>query len=201
MILYLLKGIIIGIICGTPVGAAGAMTIQRTMKFGIKQGLLTGLGSSVADCIFAAVGGFGAAFVSGFFKEYGFIISIIGGIFIIFIGFNILNKKESTYKNGDGLRHFFSSFTVGITNPVAIVAFLIAFSYMDVPKDAGLINRIIVIFGVFIGTFIWWLIIIYISYIIKKKARENVISKFNRILSFILIALGIIMIIKTVIKY
>lgn len=200
MTLYLLKGIITGIICGVPVGAAGAMTIQRTMKFGVWQGLLTGLGSSVADCIFAAVGVFGATFVSDFLNKYSFIISIIGGAFIIFIGFNILNKKEATYKNGDGLRHFFSSFTVGITNPVAIAAFLIAFSYMNIPKDIGIINGVVAVSGVFIGTFIWWLIIIYISYIIKKKACENIISKFNKILGFILIALGAVMIIKAVFK-
>ncbi|MDE7363875.1 MAG: LysE family transporter [Ruminococcus sp.] len=201
MALYLLKGIIIGIICGVPVGAAGAMTIQRTMKSGVRQGLLTGLGSSVADSIFAGVGVFGATFVSDFFKKYSFIISIIGGAFIIFIGFNILNKKESTYKNGEGMRHFISSFTVGITNPVAIVAFLMAFSYMNIPKDVSIINGAAAVSGVFIGTFLWWLIIIYIAYNIKKKACEDIIIRFNKILSFVLIALGAIMIIKAVVRF
>lgn len=200
MTLCLLKGIIIGIICGTPVGAVGAMTIQRTMKSGIKQGLITGLGSSVADCIFAAVGVFGATFVSDFFKKHGFIISIAGGIVIIIIGLSMLNKKESSYKNGDSLINFFSSFTVGIMNPVAVVAFLAAFSYINIPEDNGIINGLIAVSGVFIGTFLWWLIITYISYKIKKKACEDIINRFNRILSSVLIAVGVFMIVKASVR-
>ncbi len=35
---------------GLPVGAVGTMTVQHTLSSGIKAGLFTGLGSSVADC-------------------------------------------------------------------------------------------------------------------------------------------------------
>ncbi len=49
------KGILIGLIFGVPVGAVGAMTVQRTWEHGIKAGLLTGMGSSIADCIYAAI--------------------------------------------------------------------------------------------------------------------------------------------------
>ena len=40
-----LKGILIGLLFGVPVGAVGAMTVQRTWEHGIKAGLLTGMGS------------------------------------------------------------------------------------------------------------------------------------------------------------
>lgn len=53
---YLLRGILIGLLFGLPVGAVGAMTVWRTWNSGIKAGLFTGLGSSVADCFYAAVG-------------------------------------------------------------------------------------------------------------------------------------------------
>ena len=39
-----LKGILIGLLFGVPVGAVGAMTVQRTWEHGIKAGLLTGTG-------------------------------------------------------------------------------------------------------------------------------------------------------------
>lgn len=47
------KGILIGLIFGVPVGA---MTVQRTWEHGIRAGLFTGMGSSVADCIYAGTG-------------------------------------------------------------------------------------------------------------------------------------------------
>ena len=46
---YLIKGTLIGIIFGIPAGAIGALTIQRTLEHGYFSGLMTGLGSSVAD--------------------------------------------------------------------------------------------------------------------------------------------------------
>ena len=66
----LLKGILIGLLFGVPVGAVGAMTVQRTWEHGIKAGLLTGIGSSIADCIYAAIGAFGLTMVSDFLLEY-----------------------------------------------------------------------------------------------------------------------------------
>ena len=63
---YLLRGIMIGLIFGLPVGAIGALTVQRTWSLGVKAGLLTGLGSSVADCFYACVGAFGLTLISDF---------------------------------------------------------------------------------------------------------------------------------------
>ena len=53
MVTFFLRGMLIGLLFGIPAGAVGAMTVQRTWNYGIKAGLLNGLGSSVADCIYA----------------------------------------------------------------------------------------------------------------------------------------------------
>lgn len=74
-----LKGILIGLIFGVPVGAVGAMTVQRTWEHGIKAGLLTGMGSSVADCIYAAIGAFGLTIISDFLLQYQGAIHLVGG--------------------------------------------------------------------------------------------------------------------------
>lgn len=64
MVSYLIKGILIGLLFGMPVGAVGAMTVQRTIAHGTKAGLLTGSGSSAADCLYACVGAFGLTLIS-----------------------------------------------------------------------------------------------------------------------------------------
>ena len=63
---YLLRGVLIGLLFGLPVGAVGTMTVQRTWSFGVRAGLLTGLGSSVADCLYACIGAFGLTLLSDF---------------------------------------------------------------------------------------------------------------------------------------
>ena len=64
-----LQGILIGLLFGVPVGAVGAMTVQRTWEHGIKAGLLTEMGFSAADCIYAGIRAFGLAIVSDFLLE------------------------------------------------------------------------------------------------------------------------------------
>lgn len=48
--MFLLKGIFIGLVFGAPAGAVGALCVQRSLLYGAKSGLITGLGSSAADC-------------------------------------------------------------------------------------------------------------------------------------------------------
>jgi threonine/homoserine/homoserine lactone efflux protein len=83
---YLIKGILIGLLFGMPVGAVGAMTVQRTLSHGIKAGLMTGLGSSVADCVYASIGAFGLTFVSDFLLKYQTAIHTLGGTLLLING-------------------------------------------------------------------------------------------------------------------
>ena len=83
------KGILIGLIFGVPVGAVGAMTVQRTWEHGIKAGLLTGMGSSVADCIYAAIGVFGLTIISDFLLQYQGAIHLVGGTIVLFMGIRL----------------------------------------------------------------------------------------------------------------
>ena len=53
---YLIRGLLIGLIFGVPAGAIGTLTIQRTLRGGFWAGLITGLGSSAADLLYACAG-------------------------------------------------------------------------------------------------------------------------------------------------
>lgn len=87
---YLLRGILIGILFGLPVGAIGALTVQRTWSLGAKAGLLTGLGSSVADCFYAFASAFGLTLISEFLLRFQGIITALGGILILAMGLKSL---------------------------------------------------------------------------------------------------------------
>ena len=132
------KGILIGLIFGVPVGAVGAMTVQRTWEHGIKAGLLTGMGSSVADCIYAAIGAFGLTIISDFLLRYQGAIHLVGGTMVLFMGIRLLFRKEEALEVpavSGKVRMFLSSFVVGITNPAAILTFLFAFSWFGIAGD------------------------------------------------------------------
>lgn len=195
MIGFLLRGILIGLLFGVPAGAVGAMTVQRTWSSGVKAGLLTGLGSSVADCFYASVGAFGLTLISEFLLKGQDIIHCIGGGLILAMGIGLLLKKGSgrvkEAEASDYLRMFFSSFAVGITNPAAIITFLLAFSWFGITAETGLLKGILLVGGVFLGTFIWWGILAAATEALKKKAKQIDLTKLNKVFGAILSLLGV----------
>lgn len=127
MILFLIRGILIGLVFRIPVGAVGALTVQRTLESGIKAGLFTGMGSSVADCIYASIGAFGLTVLSDFLLKIQNIIHCVGGCLILGMGIFFLIKKpvyqEMKTESSSLLAMFLSSFAIGITNSAAILTF------------------------------------------------------------------------------
>ena len=201
---YLLRGILIGLLFGLPVGAVGTMTVQRTWNNGIKAGLFTGLGSSASDCFYAAVGVFGITLISDFLLKYQVIINILGGGFILYMGIRLLIKKdEAAPQNGKtagALKMFLSSFAVGITNPAAILTFLFAFSYFGISAGAGQLQGFMLVCGVFIGTYIWWGTLTAITNIIKKKTRRFSFHYMNRIFGTVLCLFGAVVLLRLIVK-
>lgn len=191
---YLLRGVLIGLLFGLPVGAVGTMTVQRTWNSGIKSGLFTGLGASVADCFYASAGVFGLTLISDLLLKYQVIINILGGGLILFMGIRLLRNKEDTSPKkreaAGTLKLFLSSFVVGITNPAAILTFLFAFSYFEISADAGLLRGMSLVTGVFIGTYIWWGSLSTVTNIIKKKTEKFSFRYMNQIFGSLLSMFG-----------
>lgn len=198
---YLLRGIAIGLLFGLPVGAVGAMTVQRTWNNGIRAGLFTGLGSSAADCLYAAVGAFGLTLLSDFLLKYQSIIHVLGGGLILFMGICLVIKKEeavSPKEDAAGIwKMFVSFFAVGITNPAAILTFLFAFSYFGISAQSGPFQGIMLVSGVFIGTYIWWGALTAATSIIRRKAGKFGFRHMNRVFGMVLCLFGAVVLVRT----
>ena len=199
---YLIRGILIGLLFGMPVGAVGTMTVQRTFSHGFKSGLVTGLGSSVADCLYACVGAFGLTFISDFLFKHQTMINAIGGTLIIAMGIRLVvcKKETSALQNqvGGHIQMFLSSFAVGITNPAAILTFLFAFSYFGFTGEAGWAGGIQLVAGVFIGTYIWWGLLSAASDFVKRKTENRSFPYMNKVFGSILILFGVVVYMKMI---
>ena len=200
--MYLFQGMLIGLLFGVPVGAVGAMTVQRTLNHGVKAGLLTGMGSSVADYIYACVGVFGLTMVSDFLLNHQTIINVIGGGFILAMGIRVLavqRKFNETKPIPSGkIKMFLSSFVVGVTNPAAILTFLFAFTYFGISSNMGILSGLQLVIGVFIGTYIWWGLLSILTAFLKKKLRHNGLKIMDKVSGAILILFGGAILIRTI---
>lgn len=202
MAVFFFRGVLIGLLFGVPAGAVGAMTVQRTWNYGIKAGFLTGLGSSIADCIYACVGAFGLTVISEFLLKYQTVINLAGGGLVLYMGLHLLlsKKKPDEIPSVCGrIKTFLSSFLVGITNPAAVLTFLFAFSYFGISGDTNLIQGVYLVIGVFLGTYLWWTALSVIVSILKGRQKKDHLQIMNRIFGVILCLFGMVVFIRIII--
>lgn len=187
---------------GLPVGAVGAMTVQRAWNLGFRAGLLTGLGSSAADCFYAIVGAFGLTIVSEFLMEHQTAITVAGGVFIMYMGISLFIKKERMIQKNERPEKsgkiwlFLSSFAVGITNPAAILTFLFAFTYFGISDIISPLDGIFLVTGILAGTYLWWISLSLVTCEIKKKAGKRKNFPTNQIFGSVLVVFSIVVFLR-----
>ncbi|MDO5294871.1 MAG: LysE family transporter [bacterium] len=194
------KGLIIGMIFGIPAGAIGALTIQRTLEGGFLYGFITGLGSSVADTIYAIAGVFGITLITGFLQKNEMICTVCGSILIMIYGILIILKKNTstekkivsgkTYISG-----FFSAFMIALMNPSTVLSFLIAFSTFGLIGDYSLVEGSQIVCGVLAGTGAWWLVLSFLVNRLKLKITNKIYGVLNKVLGTVLIIFAIGMVV------
>lgn len=197
---YVVKGIVIGLIFGVPAGAIGALTIQRTLEKGFAAGFLTGAGSSAADLLYSAVGIFGIAMISDFLTKYQNGFQIVGGVLIIALGISILRKKErpagAQETKGNLAFCFLSSFGTAVMNPATILSFMVAFTAFEIDGRVSAAEGVCLALGILAGTLGWWLILSGGVSLFRERITDRIYRWLNTILGSFMLLFGIVMMIR-----
>jgi threonine/homoserine/homoserine lactone efflux protein len=162
LFVFLLKGIVVGIIIAVPVGPVGVLCVRRTIFQGRLAGLVSGLGAATADAIFGFIAAFGLTFVSDWLIGYQHWLRIAGGCYLLYLGASALfvkaEEKPHSEPDAEGLfRDFISTFALTLTNPITILAFLGIFSAVGLTGDQATLGRAaILVLGVWLGSLLWW---------------------------------------------
>ena len=145
-VVYIFRGILIGLMVSVPLGPMGVLIIQKTLQKGALAGFVAGMGAACADLFYATVAAFGLGFVINVIQTHELILQIIGGIFLIIVGLKIyfdnplkqIRMKKRVTKKGL-LGDFLTLFFLTVSNPVAIVVFMAVFAGASVfgAFDAG----------------------------------------------------------------
>lgn len=196
---YLVRGLLIGLIFGVPAGAIGVLTIQRTLNSGFAAGLTTGLGSSVADLIYACAGVFGLTLVSGFLTRYQRPVSLLGGLLIMALGVHIFRQKSQDHQQESNRIKlplcFGSSFAIAVTNPATVLSFLMAFTAFEITGNQSLTQSIQLIVGILLGTLCWWSLLSGVTAVFRSRINQRIYQLLNWVLGcFMLIFGGVVLI-------
>ena len=94
-IILFAKGAAAGIAIAAPVGPVGVLCVRRTLEFGRKAGLISGLGAAVADALFGAVAAFGLTLVANWLTAHEAPIRAVGGALLIVLGVRALRLRPA----------------------------------------------------------------------------------------------------------
>ena len=196
LLVFLLKGVAVGIVIAVPVGPVGVMCVRRTIFSGKTAGFISGLGAATADALFGFIAAFGLTFVSDWLIGYHQWLRIAGGCYLLYIGGAALlaepEVKQSSEPDAEGLlRDFLSTFALTLTNPITILAFLGIFSAIGLGgEDATFVRAAILVLGVWLGSLLWWLTLAFGLGSLFRSFESHHLKWINRVSGIILLISG-----------
>ena len=119
----------------------------------------------------------------------------------MFLGLRMMSKIEvTTNKNIDhetAIKDIVTGFLVTISNPLTIIAFIAATFLCELFNGTNKLSRfILIVLGIFIGSFIWWLILCSFSIKFKERLTPKFIRKINLISGGLIFIFGILLVIS-----
>lgn len=200
---FFLSGIIIGFSIAAPVGPIGVLCIRRTLAEGRLNGLISGLGAATADACYGCIAAFGLTAITDLLIQQQLWLRLVGGAFLLFLGIRTILSKPSEKPPSDKrtglLSAYGSTFFLTITNPVTILSFAAIFAGIglgSVVADYG--SAGLLVFSVFSGSALWWLILSGSVSLLRRKVTQRVLLWINRLSGAIITGFGVFILISLV---
>jgi threonine/homoserine/homoserine lactone efflux protein len=205
---FFLRGLILGLSIAAPVGPIGILCIRRTLANGRLSGFISGLGAASADAIYGSIAAFGLTVVTSRLISYEQILSLIGGLFLCYIGMRTFFEKpaelhpidlavEKTHLSRSRilgrLTEFTSTFFLTLTNPVTILAFAAIFTGLGLfSQEGSYSSSALLVTGVFLGSTTWWFILSTAAHAMRKRfLTPKGLRWVNRIAGLVITAFGL----------
>lgn len=203
-IVYLFKGMLVGLMVSVPLGPMGVLIIQKTLHKGALSGFVAGMGAASADFFYATVAAFGLGFVVNVVEAHELLLQIIGGIFLIGVGLRIyfknpirqIRQRRSGRVSKKGLvGDYVSLLFLTASNPITVVVFMAVFAGMSLFDDASSATaELLVVIGVLLGGGVWWYVLSTLVNLFRKRFRLRVLVTINRVSGMVIAVLGALVI-------
>jgi threonine/homoserine/homoserine lactone efflux protein len=189
-----IKGVILGFSIAAPVGPIGVLCIRRTLTLGMMNGLISGLGAATADAFYGCIAAFGLTIISNFLLQQQLYLHFIGGVFLLYLGYTTFKSKPATKaveaKSSGLVSAYISTVALTLTNPLTIMMFLAIFAGVGIGSTSNIVAGFLV-FGIFIGSALWWLTLSGCVNLLRDKFNSNCLLWVNRLSGLIILAFGL----------
>ena len=195
----LFRGLVIGFSIAAPVGPIGVLCIRRTLSDGRSAGFLCGLGAASADAVYGCVAAFGLTTVSGFLVDQQLLLRLVGGVFLLYLGLRTFRERPAegeaaiSGRSYGGLAGTYAStFFLTMTNPLTILSFAAIFAGLGlVGEGVGYTSAVVLVFGVFWGSALWWLLLSGGVSLFRTKLDFRALRWVNRASGTLILGFGV----------
>ena len=94
---YFSKAFLASVAIQMPIGPISILCIRKTLELGIRGTILVGLGTALADSIYAVVATLGLSAISETVTENKSILKLFGGLFLLYLAYK--ETKSSDLSN------------------------------------------------------------------------------------------------------
>ncbi len=162
-----IRAFLLGLAIAAPVGPIGVLVIRRTLAFGPRVGLISGLGAATADAAYGLVAATGLTALMRPLLAHADVVRLVGGLFLGALGLRTLlarprNEVSGAAAGGSQLwSAYLSTLALTVTNPMTILSFATAFAGLGVLTEIGAVRGagVVVVGAVFLGSALWWVML------------------------------------------
>lgn len=192
----LLQGTVLGFSIAAPVGPIAVLCLRRSLNQGPVIGAASGLGAASADALYGAIVGFGLASVHDTLLKMQWLLGVLGGIFLVFLGFKTLfaqpTKQTSEASRGNGIAGaFVSTFLLTLSNPLTMLAFAAVIAAMGLKTDLNYGTAVSFVTGVFLGSAAWYLLLTAVAWKLRAQINDAMFRLINQISGIIILAFAV----------
>jgi len=192
------KGLLIGFVIAAPVGPIGVLCARRTLMHGRRAGFFSGMGAATADALYGFIAAFGLTVVSDMLISRQFWLRLLGGAVLCVLGVKTLlsepqEKKDipKSIKRYAGM--YTSTFLLTLTNPMTIFSFAAVFAGLGLAGAKGSAESAgILVLGVFLGSGLWWLSLVGILTLFKRRFQHHELQWVNRLAGIMIAGFGVL---------
>ncbi|NTB87709.1 LysE family translocator [Agrobacterium tumefaciens] len=189
------KSLLLGLAVAAPLGPIGALCINRTLERSFWAGVAGGLGTALADAIYASLAAIGFSAFAATLAMIDAPLKLVGGLFMIWLGWKSMRPKPPRdavqVDARDLLGTIATTFLLTITNPMTILAFAAMFAGLGLADAPGAINATIVVVGVFVGSLLWWCFLSGSVALARRRLPEGFALWVSRLSGVILLGFGL----------
>jgi len=170
------------ILGATSPGPSLAVVLRNTMIGGRSRGLACAVGHGIGFGFYAVTVVFGLVAIMESYPDIFTIMQILGGLFLLYLGIEIIRSEEKVIEHSEGKREgFVEGFFIAFLNPKIAVFMLAVLSSVLDPSMSSDTKWIIAVMGMTIDT-VWYVLV---ALILSNSSILTKIENNQRILNLI----------------